>query len=384
MKQLLLLATFLVVGLCGAQQKKITVHYENQYDVSPIIDSTTIISEYKNASQFLGLINTKLYAFPRNPNYDYGLSGVTIKYKTKVKVKNDYGKYNPGDFVVARGADYKDKIEGKEFTVKGIKFEKHGKEISASDWNREYGYSTLLFGVNIFLKDDEQNEFILEDGFDFFINNIFYEYLKRKYVGNEILYDRYNDFKIKPDFNEVFEPKYSDKNILKVNDLIMQQSSSSYSSKPDLLFLVTDNMGSRKIPIYNNTFSKNKSYTLKKDYDNYIKNYNQNIVDNHKKYLEKTEKEMEVYRKEKKAEDEVKYNKLIKKYSKSVTDKILNNEVWIGMTKDQLIESKGKPKDINTTQTKNSYSSQYVYESRLYGTQYIYLENGKVTAIQSY
>ena len=75
-------------------------------------------------------------------------------------------------------------------------------------------------------------------------------------------------------------------------------------------------------------------------------------------------------------------NILIKKYGVKNAQRIINNEVWIGMTEKMLLESMGKPTTINTTETAYSYSSQYIYESLFSGTEYIYVENGKVTAVQ--
>lgn len=75
-------------------------------------------------------------------------------------------------------------------------------------------------------------------------------------------------------------------------------------------------------------------------------------------------------------------NILIKKYGAKNAPRIINNEVWIGMTEKMLLESRGKPTTINYTETAYSYSKQYIYESLFSGTEYIYVENGKVTAMQ--
>jgi hypothetical protein len=58
-----------------------------------------------------------------------------------------------------------------------------------------------------------------------------------------------------------------------------------------------------------------------------------------------------------------------------------NQEPFIGMTKDDLLNYSrwGKPNDINKTITKYGTSEQWVYNNR----GYIYLEDGKVTAIQT-
>ena len=56
---------------------------------------------------------------------------------------------------------------------------------------------------------------------------------------------------------------------------------------------------------------------------------------------------------------------------------IKERKIKIGMTKEMLLMSLGDPEDINRTVTKDSVSEQFVY-----GDQYVYLENGVVTAWQ--
>lgn len=68
-------------------------------------------------------------------------------------------------------------------------------------------------------------------------------------------------------------------------------------------------------------------------------------------------------------------------WSEEVWQTIEKAEPKIGMTKDQLILSIGKPTSINNTTTEGTRSEQWVYErSSFYG--YIYFENGKLSAIQ--
>lgn len=75
---------------------------------------------------------------------------------------------------------------------------------------------------------------------------------------------------------------------------------------------------------------------------------------------------------------------LEKKYGSKIAEKIMNGDVWIGMTKQMLKDSKGEPTRVGlTTETKSTYSVQYIYESKIFGTEYIYIENGKVIAIQT-
>lgn len=56
---------------------------------------------------------------------------------------------------------------------------------------------------------------------------------------------------------------------------------------------------------------------------------------------------------------------------------VTNNQYAIGMLEMSLLYSLGSPSDINRTRFSGYSSSQYVY-----GTTYIYTENGKVTSFQ--
>lgn len=68
----------------------------------------------------------------------------------------------------------------------------------------------------------------------------------------------------------------------------------------------------------------------------------------------------------------------IEKYGQEIGDKINSRQVWIGMSKNMLLDSKGSPEKINKTEGEWGLHEQWVYPSY-----YIYLENGFVTAIQS-
>lgn len=71
----------------------------------------------------------------------------------------------------------------------------------------------------------------------------------------------------------------------------------------------------------------------------------------------------------------------IKKYgwSKKVEQAVLNGKIFIGMTKQQVIESWGKPDDINRTVGRWGVHEQWVYGN--YGT-YLYFEDGILTSWQ--
>lgn len=71
--------------------------------------------------------------------------------------------------------------------------------------------------------------------------------------------------------------------------------------------------------------------------------------------------------------------KFHEKYGKEIGEKIANQRIWIGMTEEMLLESWGKPEDINQTVTRYRTHKQYVYGSG----QYVYVENGIVESWQN-
>lgn len=72
--------------------------------------------------------------------------------------------------------------------------------------------------------------------------------------------------------------------------------------------------------------------------------------------------------------------KLIEKYGKEAATKIQNHQIWVGMSKEMLIDSKGYADSINKTEIKDAETT----EQWIYNNTYIYLTNNKVTAIQRY
>jgi hypothetical protein len=70
---------------------------------------------------------------------------------------------------------------------------------------------------------------------------------------------------------------------------------------------------------------------------------------------------------------------LTKKYGSFAATRILEGKIWIGMTEQMLLESWGKPEDINSTVTRYGTSKQFVYGLG----RYVYVENGKVDAWQN-
>lgn len=61
--------------------------------------------------------------------------------------------------------------------------------------------------------------------------------------------------------------------------------------------------------------------------------------------------------------------------------RLFKGKIWFGMTPEQLKAVKGKPKSINTTQTKNFIHQQWVYS--VLGHEYYYFENGELVTVQN-
>lgn len=70
--------------------------------------------------------------------------------------------------------------------------------------------------------------------------------------------------------------------------------------------------------------------------------------------------------------------KFTKKYGSEIGKKIAFGHIWIGMSREMLIESQGYPLNINRTVSASIVNEQFVYPNQ----KYIYVENGKVRAWQ--
>ena len=71
-------------------------------------------------------------------------------------------------------------------------------------------------------------------------------------------------------------------------------------------------------------------------------------------------------------------------HQEKVDGAINNGRIFVGMTKDQVLQSWGKPTKINRTIVSSSASEQWIYERGNIGdTQYVYLTNGVVRSMQS-
>ena len=74
-------------------------------------------------------------------------------------------------------------------------------------------------------------------------------------------------------------------------------------------------------------------------------------------------------------------NKLTIKYGKEVADKIINGKVWVGMTEEMFMDVKGRPDEIEETNTDKGVSKVYIYVyfigcGEMYNNIY-HFENGK-------
>lgn len=79
-----------------------------------------------------------------------------------------------------------------------------------------------------------------------------------------------------------------------------------------------------------------------------------------------------------KQENEETIKKLKAKYGEAVYKRIMLQEVWIGMTPEMAVDSRGKPLDINRTVSASGKKEQWVYGLK----KYLYFENGKLTSWQ--
>ena len=81
------------------------------------------------------------------------------------------------------------------------------------------------------------------------------------------------------------------------------------------------------------------------------------------------------YEMQREIELEEKRINLIKKYGESIGRKIFQEEIWIGMSSEMVLDSQGRPKDINKTVGSWGIHEQWIYDNNTY----LYLENGRLT-----
>lgn len=92
---------------------------------------------------------------------------------------------------------------------------------------------------------------------------------------------------------------------------------------------------------------------------------------------EKLRIEKEKRLKESNIKKEKRLKELTALYGPDKAKKLINGELWIGMTVSEAIESKGTPKRINETVTADGKKQQFVYDDL-----YLYFEKGVLTTYQ--
>jgi hypothetical protein len=73
-------------------------------------------------------------------------------------------------------------------------------------------------------------------------------------------------------------------------------------------------------------------------------------------------------------------NELVSRYGEEVTSRLLRQESWIGMSKEQLLDSRGKPTKIETEILKTKTKETVIYGNKSSGD-YFVVENGLVSKI---
>ncbi|MEL7834264.1 hypothetical protein [Fodinibius sp. Rm-B-1B1-1] len=77
-------------------------------------------------------------------------------------------------------------------------------------------------------------------------------------------------------------------------------------------------------------------------------------------------------------ENNPKLARLIKKYGESTAKRLIDGEIWIGMTDEMAREALGRPNDVNRTTTSYSVREQWVYPNG----KYLYFEDGVLDSWQ--
>ncbi len=380
----ILFFTAILISFAVKSQIKITQENSTSESVKPELDNTKDISEYRNASQFLGLIGHKIFGLPLNPNYDYKFTSFSIMYQTPEKYRKENGSvYKAGEFRPINKKDYEDLISEKYFIVENIDFIV-GKKVTPEEWNKEMRFSTYQGGVKLYIKQVDTNRvFILENrvnSLDFFLSVDYYEFLKSK-IGNEILVEEYERFKIVDKINNLTpEPSvYNSKHIYKIVDLIIEKSESNYSSKPDLKFKIENSDGkTRNICVKSDDYSSLSKFVYKEQYDKYLEKFKLLKDEKSKVFNEKMEKE--------RAESELKMQQelknLVNKYGEVIAEKIYYHKLEPGMTLSMMFDSMNKIyiDYVSHTESKDLSGTWDIYTyKRVSGDYYIItLLNGKI------
>lgn len=296
-------------------------------------------NKYNNLDSLRAIIGSEVLAFPRVEN--------SAEFSYPVEI------FKNGRFIKADFETYQNEIAGKYFKIITVDDSNYWHDITFKN-----NFNTIKWGMPK-NKNLTQKIFISK----FWVDKINALATKEKiiYANNAFDYDT----------DSLYSP-ISAQNLISVKGIVFPNSDNKFQRFKAPTVYYVDNKGSDS---YMDAFKFDFDKVYKaEDFDRIFKNQ-ERIYNDQKNRTEGIEKKI-------KSDFE---NKLRKKYSAAITKRIINGEVWIGMTREMLFESKGSPTRIGiTTETADMYSVQYIYESRLFGTEFIYVDNGKVTAIQSY
>ncbi len=345
-------------------QIKVTQEKKDE-TVTAQLDETINMHKYKTASRFLGMIGEEIYVYPIKENCEFK-ENFEYYYIASEDTKINKQKYKKGDRIKYPP----EKLYGKNFLVVDVKFYNPNnsielKEVSPSDWTNLIRFKDLAERVILYLQNKENNEMLYLDlgtlniSNDSFATVPYLEYLKNKYDGKIFIPSEYDNFLMQ-------EVKEEDKYMA---DVSLRFSEKPSHCKPDITVSFKNNIGEEKLVFVDNRYMERSLYEWKlfSEYEDKRIDEKKN-EDDEKKYIE-----------ERKVKIREKYK------NQSTADLIILGGVWVGMTREQLIDSKGKPYEVNRTETKNSYIEQFVYKERFLGDYkyvFIYVENDKVTAIQ--
>lgn len=368
----LFLFFFLLTSVAWSQIET-RIEHRRFSEINPITDSTVNLGSYETAEQFLGLAGKELYLSKINSKYNLVSTKTPIKYLTKKNIKTRLGhSYKKGEYVpLFYDDEFIGDYENKYFKVDSIKFFKSIKEVTPEEWTEETKYSKTIFirnNVEIYMTNSESKNSIVyridkKGAKDGFTSVPYFEYLKKKYIGLEILssskYTIFSDkYLSKLPITYEPDPIVTD-DIYTIKELVLLELDSDYSKYPELVFLLDNKKGDEKrIFIENKITNGLKNLITVEDYSNYIERWSLN--------------------------SEERKEKIYLLFGNLLGNKILQGTVELGMSQLAVIYAIGYPDSINETKFENHISEQFVYTNFLGDgkDRYYYFENDKLIAIQ--